>query len=153
MGLAEKRKMGIFDRFRKKKEETKEHEKPSNGSKEVPFDIEDLRFLGALAKSEELKERFKKAEKIHKQKILDTLGIDVDSKEFKELIKLRTLRSSDPETAEKIQQAIETYNKVYGTRVVMKFARQELEILRESIKLSHGPWMDDLRRRLSDPTN
>lgn len=144
--------MGLFGRFGKKKGKTMEHDKPSNGSKEVSFDIEDLRFLGALAKSEELKERFKRAEKMLNQKILDNLGVDVDSKEFKELIKLRTLISSDPETAEKIHQAREAYNKVYGTRVVMEFTREELGILRESIKFSHGTWMDDLRRRLSDPT-
>lgn|GEM_PF-3425023 len=151
-GFSGESKVGIFGRFRKKKEKTKKQDKPSNGSKEVSLDIEDLRFLGALVKPEELKERLKKAEKTHRQKILDVLGIDVDSKEFKDLLKLRTLRSSDPEMAEKIHQAKEAYNKVYGTRVVLKFTREELEILRESIKLSRGSWMDDLRRRLSDPT-
>ena len=117
----------------------------------MSFDIEDLKFISALVKPEELKERFEKAVEMHKQKIMDITGIDVDSQEFKNLIKLRTLRSSDPEMAEKIRQSKEAYSKVYGTKVVMEFTSEELAIIRESIKGSQGPWMDDLRRRLADP--
>jgi len=143
--------LGIFDRLRKKKEKTKEHRKSFQGKKEVAFDIEDLKFLGALVKPEELKERFEEAVEMQKQKIMNVTGIDVDSQEFKDLIKLRTLRSSDPEMAEKIRQSKEAYNKVYGTKVVMEFTSEELAIIRESIKGSRGPWMGDLRRRLADP--
>ncbi len=123
----------------------------SSLQKEVSFDIEDLKFLKAFIKPEELKERFEKAIETHKQKIMKITGIDVDSQEFKDLIKLRTLRSSDPEMAEKIRQSKEAYSKVYGTKVVMEFTSEELAIIRESIKGSQGPWMDDLRRRLADP--
>ena len=143
--------MGIFGRFRKKKEKPKEHRKPFKGKKEVSFDIEDLKFLRAFVTPEELKERFEKAVEMHKQKIMNITGIDVDSQEFKNLIKLRTLRSSDPEMPEKIRQSKEAYNKVYGTKVVMEFTSEELAIIRESIKHSHGSWMDDLRRRLAAP--
>ena len=52
---------------------------------------------------------------------------------------------------EKIRQSKEAYSKVYGAKVVMEFTSEELAIIRESIKRSHGPWMDDLRRRLADP--
>ena len=143
--------MGIFGRFRKKKEKPKEHNKPFKGKKEVSFDIEDLDFLGAFAKSEELKERFEKAKNMQKQKILDIFGIDVDSEEFKKLIKFRTLSSSDPKMVENIRRSREVYSKVYGTKVVVEFTREELESLRKSIEGLHGSWTDDLRRRLADP--
>lgn len=108
-------------------------------------------MLGAFAKSEELKELFEKTKNTHKQKILDMYGIDIDSEEFKKLIKLRTLRSSDPKMMEDIRRSKEVYSKVYGTKVVMEFTREELESLRKSIGSLGGSWMDDLRRRLSDP--
>ena len=74
--------MGVFGRLGKKKEKPKEHRKSFQGKKEVSFDIADLEFLGALVKSEELKERFGKAVEMHKQKIMNVTGIDVDSQEF-----------------------------------------------------------------------
>ena len=143
--------MGIFGRFRTKKEKPKENDKPFKGKKRVSFDIEDLDMLGAFAKSEELKELLEKTKNTHKQKILDMYGIDVDSEEFKKLIKLRTLRSSDPKMAEDIRRSREVYSKVYGTKVVMEFTREELESLRKSIGSLGGSWMNDLRRRLADP--
>jgi hypothetical protein len=143
--------LGIFGRFRKKKGKPKEHNKPFKGKKKVSFDIADLGMLGAFAKSEELKELFEKTKNTHKQKILDMYGIDIDSEEFKKLIKLRTLRSSDPKMMEDIRRSKEVYSKVYGTKVVMEFTREELESLRKSIGSLGGSWMDDLRRRLSDP--
>ena len=143
--------MGIFGRFRKKKEKPIEHNKPFKGKKKVSFDIEDLGMLGAFAKSEELKELLEKAKNTHKQKILDMFGIDVDSEEFKKLIKLRTLSSSDPQMRADIRRSREVYSKVYGTKVVLEFTRGELESLRNSIKGLGGSWMEDLRRRLADP--
>ena len=143
--------MGILGRFRKKKEKPEEHGKSFKGKKEVSFDIEDLDFLGAFAESEELKLRFKNAKDMHKQKILDMFGMDVDNEEFEKLLKLRTLRSSDPKMAEDIRRSREVYNKVYGTKVVMELTREELESLRKSIGRLGGSYADDLRRKLADP--
>jgi len=108
-------------------------------------------MLGAFAKSEQLKKLLEKTKNTHKKKILDMFGIDVDSEEFKKLMKLRTLRSSDPKMAEDIRRSREAYSKVYGTKVVIEFTGEELRILRKSIEGLGGSWMDDLRRRLADP--
>ena len=143
--------MGIFGRFRKKKEEPKEDNKLFTGKKEVSFDIEDLNMLGAFAKSEQLKELLEKTKNTHKKKILDMFGVDVDSEDFKKLMKLRTLLSSDPKMVEDIRRSREVYSKVYSTKVVMEFTGEELRILRKSIEGLGGSWMDDLRRRLADP--
>jgi hypothetical protein len=45
-------------------------------------------MLGAFAKSEQLKELLEKTKNKHKKKILDIFRIDLDSEEFKKLMKL-----------------------------------------------------------------
>ena len=80
--------MGILGRFGRKREKPKEHGKSFQGKKEVSFDIEDLKFLKALVKPEELKNRFEKAVKMHKQKIMNVTGIDVDSQVFTSSVRL-----------------------------------------------------------------
>ena len=119
-------KMGIFDKFRKKKEEKAQISNQSSGVKrEVSFDISDLGLLSGLAPSEELSERFSNARKMLKQKILENWKVDVDSQDYEELIKLRSLVSSDPETSERIFQAKETYKHVLGTVAVLDFDKEE----------------------------
>lgn len=140
--------MGLLDRFRKKKEKTIVNRRSSETNK-ASFSVEDLEWLAVLAPSEELKERFRNAKNMLKQKILEHWKVDIDSKEFKDLIKLRTLVSSDPKMSEKISLARKIYNQVYGTVVTLDFNNDELKALIDSTKGMCGPYADGLRRKLS----
>jgi hypothetical protein len=143
--------MGIFGKFGKKNEEKAQVSNQSSGVKrEVSFDISDLGLLGGLAPSEELKERFNDARKMLKQKILENWRGDVDSQDYKEMIKLRTLVSPDIETSERIFQAKETYKHVLGTVAVLDFDKGELEGLVGCIKGMCGSGVEELQSKLSD---
>jgi hypothetical protein len=147
--------MGIFDKFRKMKEEKKDEKaqisnQSSGVKREVSFDISDLGLLSGLAPSEELKERFSNAGKMLKQKILENWKVDVDSQDYEKLIKLRTLVSPDPETSERIFQAKETYKHVLGTVAVLDFDKEELKGLVDCIRGMGGSGVEELKSKLSD---
>ena len=140
-------KMGIFDKLRKK-DKTQKVEEKNKAKIEVSLDIGELETLDVFWLPEELKERFGKVKKMLEQKVLENVGIEVGSKEFGDMIRLQTLVSSDPETATLIQNAKETYNRVYGIKVVLGFNKNEIKSIADC-KASCGTSVDALRRKFS----
>lgn len=143
----------------KKKEETKAVEEKAERKIEVSFNLGELEdigiFLSSFASPGELR-RVGNARKMLEQKILEIVGIEVGSKEFKEMARLRRLVSSDPETSRLIRNATETYSRVYGMRVTMDFSTAELKSMIDASKGEvHGGGVDvdGLRRKLSEAYN
>jgi hypothetical protein len=144
-------KMGAFGKlFGKRKEETKNVEEKTKGKIELSFNLEELGLLSIFAPPGELTERVENARKMLKQKMLETVGIELGSKEFKDMIRLRTLVSSDPETSRLIRNAKETYSRIYGMSVTMNFTEEQIKNIIDSSKHTCGPSADALRRKLSE---
>ncbi len=153
--------MGIFDRLFGKKEERARVNKKANKEKtqkveeknkskiEVSLDLGELEFLRLFSLHEQLKERIRQAQKMLEQKVLKNVGIEVGSEEFKNMIRLQTLVSPDAGTARLIQDAKDTYNRVYGIKVVMGFKKDEIKSIADYEGV-HGPSADALRRKFSE---
>jgi len=142
--------MGLFGKhFGKNKEETKNVEAKAAGQAELSFDLAELELLSIFAPPGELKEKVENARKMLKQKVLETVGIEVGSQQFKDMIRLQTLVSSDPETSRLIRNAKETYSRVYGMKVAMNFSEDQIKNIIDSGKHTCGPSADVLRRKLS----
>lgn len=138
--------MGIFGR---KKEKTPGGTSQEGDKREISLNLSDLDFIGIVNLPQEIKDRIKDAENMLKGKALKVCGVTPGSDEFKQVVRLQTLVSSDPETAELISQAKQKYSCVYGLKVNMNFTRKEIEEIIESSKSICGPWADEVRRKLS----
>jgi uncharacterized linocin/CFP29 family protein len=139
--------MGIFGR---KKEKTPGSTSEGSDKRELSLNLSDLNFIGIVNLPQEIKDRVKNAENMLKSNALKVCGVAPGSDEFKEIVKLQTLVSSDPETAELISQAKRKYSCVYGLKVNMSFTRREIEEIIESSKSVCGSWANEVRRKLSD---
>ena len=129
----------------------KEPESISSGDerKELSLNLSDLQFISILKLSEEVKKRVSDAREMLKKKALEICGTAPGTDEFKDIVRMQTLVSSDPKTAELISQAKRTYRCVYGLNVIMSFTRKEIEEMIESSKSIYGSWGDDTRNKLS----
>jgi len=138
--------MGIFGR---KKEKASNVTSQGGDSRELSLNLSDLDFIGIVNLPQKMKDRIKSAEDMLKSKAFQICGVDPGSDEFKEVVRLQTLVSSDPETAELKRQAKQKYNCVYGLKVNMSFTRKEIEEIIGSSKSVCGPQADETRRKLS----
>ncbi len=134
----------------KLKGKTQKVEEKNKSKIEVSLDLGELETLSLFfSLHEQLQKQFRQASKMLEQKVLEYVGIEVGSKEFKDMIRLQTLVSSDPETAKLIQNAKETYNRVYGIKVAMDFNKDEIKSIADYGGL-FGPSVDALRRKFSE---
>jgi len=138
--------MGIFGR---KKEKASGVTSQGGDSRELSLNLSDLDFISIVNLPQEMKDRIKSAEDMLKSKALQICGVAPGSDEFKDVVRLQTLVSSDPGTAELIRQAKQKYSCVYRLKVNMSFTRKEIEEIIESSKSVCGPWADEVRRKLS----
>ncbi len=138
--------MGIFRRRKEKASDVNSHE---DDRVELSLNLSDLDFIGMTGLPSEVKDRIKNAKDMLKSKALQICGVAPGSDEFKDIVRLQTLVSSDPETAEIIHQAKQKYSCVYGLKVNMSFTRKEIKEMIESSKPICGPWADEMRGKLS----
>ncbi len=142
--------MGLFGR---RKEKASASGLSEGEKKELSLNLSDLDFLSILKLSEESKKRVNDAREMLKKKALEICGTAPGTDEFKDIVRMQTLISSDPKTAELIRQAKMTYRCVYGLKVNMNFSKKEIEEFIESSKSVYGSWADDMRKKLSDAVN
>jgi TFIIF-interacting CTD phosphatase-like protein len=142
--------MGLFRRRKEKGSGSG----PSEGEKkELSLNLSDLDFLSILNLTEESKKRVNDAREMLKKKALEICGTAPGSDEFKDIVRMQTLVSSDPKTAELISQAKRTYRCVYGLKVSMGFSKKEIGEMIESSKSVYGSWADGMRSKLSNAIN
>ena len=135
--------------FRRRKENVSGSGSSEGEKKELSLNLSDLGFLSVLKLSEESKKRVNDAMEMLNKKALEVCGTAPGTDEFKDIVRMQTLVSSDQKTAELISQAKRTYSCVYGLNVNMSFNRKEIEEMVESSKSIYGSWGDDTRRKLS----
>ncbi len=138
--------MGIFKR---KKEKVPGGTSQDGDKRELSLNLSDLDLISLASLPPEIRDRIKDAENMLKDKALKVCGVAPGSDEFKDIVRLKTLVSSDPKTAELISQAKQKYSCVYGLKVNMSFTRKEIEEIIESSKSACGPWADEVRNKLS----
>jgi hypothetical protein len=114
--------LGFFSR--RSREEPKKVPSPDE-KKELSLNLSDLEFISILKISEEGKKRVSDAREMLKKKALEVCGTAPGTDEFKDIVRMQTLVSSDPKTAELISQAKRTYSCVYGLNVIMNFTKRD----------------------------
>jgi hypothetical protein len=144
-------KMSIFNKFMRK-EKIKAVKDNSKKNIEVSFDLSELEFLSLLNIPELIKERVQKTRGILKQKVIEVVGIEVGSNEWKDIVRLQTLVSSEPETVKQIQDAKRIFNRVYGMKIDLSFSKEELKTIIDAGGV-HSPAVDSLKSRLSKIRN
>jgi len=142
--------MGLFG---KDSEKTDSGTSGDSGKIELHLNLSDLEFISIVKLPEEIKKRISDARVMLKEKAMEVCGVAPGSDKFKEIVRMQTLVSTDPKTAELIYQAKQSYRCVYGLKVNMSFTKKEIEEIIESSKPVCGPWADDMRRKLSDAIN
>lgn len=135
--------------FRRKSGKGQKEVSSPDEKKELSLNLSELQFISILKLSEEVEKRVSDAREMLKKKALEVCGTAPGTDEFKDIVRMQTLVSSDPKTAELISQAKRTYRCVYGLNVIMRFTRKEIEEMIESSKSIHGSWGDDTRNKLS----
>jgi hypothetical protein len=135
--------------FKRRSEKEQKEVLSSDEKKELSLNLSDLQFISILKISEEVKKRVSDAREMLKKKALEICGTAPGTDEFKDIVRMQTLVSSDPKTADLISQAKQTYRCVYGLNVIMSFTRKEIEEMIESSKSIYGSWGDDTRNKLS----
>jgi hypothetical protein len=134
--------------FRRKSEEEPKKVPSPDEKKELSLNLSDLEFISILKISEEVKKRINDAREMLKKKALEVCGTAPGTDEFKDIVRMQTLVSSDPKTAELISQAKRTYRCVYGLNVVMNFTVKDIEDMIESSKSIYGSWGDGTRHKM-----
>ena len=134
--------------FRRRKEKESDASSKETDKVELSLNLSDLDFISMVNLPQEINDRIKSAKDMLKSKALQICGVAPGSDEFKDIVRLQTLVSSDPETAELIRQAKQKYNCVYGLKVNMGFTKKQIQEMVESSKSICGPWADEMRQKL-----
>lgn len=105
----------------------------------VELTMSNLNMLSGFSHEEEMKEHLKKNLVMLKGKAKENFGVDVDSAEYKEMIRMRTWVSSDPVVADKIYKTNQITSQIIDMRVVEEFTRKEIESLIKDIDGKYFP--------------
>ena len=105
----------------------------------VELGLGNLDMLSAFAPTDEMKARLSKSLTMLKEKARENWGIEIDSNEYKDMIRMRTWVSSDPVMAEKIGQANQITSQVINMQVVEEFTREEIETIIKGIEGKYFP--------------
>lgn len=105
----------------------------------VELNMSNLNMLSAFSPTEELKARMKKNYDMLKEKAKENWCVDVNSAEYKEMIKMRTWVSSDPAMADKIYQTNQITSQVINMKVVEELTKEEIESIIKRIDGAYYP--------------